>query len=70
MNAMKWYYEWRLNKVRAEISALKAANQVRLQDDYTGYSRLRVLNRVEGSLQQRLAQYPEHSNAAEGKGAH
>lgn len=54
---MKWYYEWRLNRVRAEISALKEATQVRLLDDYTGHSRLRVLNRVAGSLQQRLARY-------------
>jgi hypothetical protein len=54
---MKWYYEWRLNRVRAEISALKEATQVRLLDDYTGHSRLRVLDRVAGSLQQRLARY-------------
>lgn len=54
---MKWYYEWRLNRVRAKITALKESTQVRLQDDYTGHSRLRVLDRVAGSLQQRLARY-------------
>lgn len=58
---MKWYYEWRLNRVRAEISALKEATQVRLLDDYTGHSRLRVLTRVAGSLQQRLARYSDTS---------
>ena len=55
---MKWYYEWRLNKVRAKISALEAETQVRLLDNYTSHSQLRVLNRVAGSLQQRLSQYP------------
>ncbi|HJV49985.1 MAG TPA: hypothetical protein VJ652_00895 [Noviherbaspirillum sp.] len=61
MIVMKWYYEWRLNKVRAEISVLREATQARLQEDYTAYSRLRVLDRVAGSLQQRLAQYPSSS---------
>lgn len=51
---MKWFYEWRLKKVRAEIAALKAATQMRLQDDYTGHSRLRVLQRLEDRLQQQL----------------
>jgi hypothetical protein len=54
---MKWYYKWRLNKVRAEISALEESTRLRLLDDYTGHSRLRVLNRVAGSLQQQLAKY-------------
>lgn len=54
---IKWYYKWRLNKVRAEISALEESTRLRLLDDYTGHSRLRVLNRMAGSLQQRLAHY-------------
>lgn len=58
---MKWYYEWRLSRVRAEISSLMQTTQVRLKDDYTGHSRLRVLNRMAGSLQQRLAKYPSHT---------
>ena len=55
---MKWFYKWRLNKVRAEIAALKKSTQTRLLDDYTGHSRLRVLTRMERSLQQRLDRYP------------
>lgn len=66
---MKWYYEWRLNKVRAEISALKETTQVRLKDDYTGHSRLRVLTRMAGSLQQRLAKYPGYSAGSESQAA-
>lgn len=58
---MKWYYEWRLNRVRAEISVLREATQVKLKDDYTGHSRLRVLDRVAGSLQKKLAKYPSYS---------
>ena len=54
---MKWFYEWRLKRVRAEISALENATKVRLLDDYTGHSRLRVLQKVAGSLQKRLAKY-------------
>jgi hypothetical protein len=54
---MKWFYEWRLKRVRAEISALESATKVRLQDDYTGHSRIRVLNKVASSLQSRLAKY-------------
>ncbi|RZI44111.1 hypothetical protein EGT07_01390 [Herbaspirillum sp. HC18] len=71
VDAMKWFYEWRLSKVRAEISALEEATRVRLQDDYTSHSRLRVLNRVASSLQQRLNKY-HPANAAGGKaeGAH
>lgn len=61
---MKWFYEWRLNKVRAEISALEETTQARLLEDYTGHSRLRVLNRVAGNLQQRLAQYPGQMSGA------
>lgn len=54
---MKWFYEWRLKRVRSEISALENATKVRLQDDYTGHSRLRVLRKVEGSLLKRLGKY-------------
>lgn len=57
----KWYYAWRLNKVRAEISLLKDATQARLQDDYTAYSRLRVLERIASNLQQKLAAYSSSS---------
>lgn len=52
---MKWFYEWRLKRVRAEISALENATKVRLQDDYTGHSQLRVLHKMANSLQLRLA---------------
>lgn len=65
---MKWYYEWRLSKVRAEISALKEETRARLLEDYTGYSRLRVLDRMAGSLQQRLAKYPGSSGRKETEG--
>jgi hypothetical protein len=54
---MKWFYEWRLKRVRAEISALESATKVRLLDDYTGHSRLRVLYKMASSLQKRLAKY-------------
>jgi len=64
---MKWYYEWRLNKVRAEISALEEATRVRLIDDYTGHSRLRVLRRMVSSLQQRLGKYSTPVQRDEGK---
>jgi hypothetical protein len=60
---MKWYYEWRLSRIRAEISALRESTQVKLLEDYTGHSRLRVLDRVAGSLQQRLARYEKASHA-------
>jgi len=56
---MKWFYEWRLKRVRSEISALENATKVRLLDDYTGHSRLRVLQKVEGSLLKRLGKYSE-----------
>lgn len=59
---MKWFYEWRLRRVHAEISALEEATRARLLDDYTGHSRLRVLKRMANSLQQRLAR--QSSNAA------
>ena len=56
---MKWFYEWRLKRVRSEISALENATRIRLQDDYTGHSRLRVLQKVETSLQKRLGKYDD-----------
>lgn len=56
---MKWFYEWRLKRVRSEISALENATKIRLQDDYTGHSRLRVLQKVEANLQKRLGKYGE-----------
>ncbi len=65
---MKWYYEWKLNRVRAQMSLLQAATQVRLQDDYTGHSRLRVLARMEGSLQKQLARYPSYSTRKDSEG--
>lgn len=52
---MKWFYEWRLKRVCAEIAALEEATKVRLLDDYTGHSRLRVLRRMQESLQRKLA---------------
>lgn len=54
---MKWFYEWRLKRIRAEIAVLESATKVRLLDDYTGHSQLRVLYKVAGSLQKRLARY-------------
>ena len=54
---MKWFYEWRLKRVRAEISALESETKVRLLDDYTGHSRLRVLRKMASGLQKRLARY-------------
>lgn len=52
---MKWFYEWRLKRVCAEIAALEETTKVRLLDDYTGHSRLRVLRRMQDSLQRKLA---------------
>lgn len=54
---MKWYYQWRLSKMRAKIFALEEQTRVRLLDDYTAHSRLRVLMRLADVLQQRLARY-------------
>ncbi|HYD60957.1 MAG TPA: hypothetical protein VEC35_11410 [Noviherbaspirillum sp.] len=54
---MKWFYEWRLKRVRAEIAALESSTKVRLLDDYTGHSRLRVLYKMASSIQKRLAKY-------------
>lgn len=65
---MKWYYEWRLNRVRAEISVLQEATQARLKDDYTGHSRLRVLTRMAGSLQRQLAKYPSYAAGKDSEG--
>lgn len=57
---MKWYYEWRLNRVRATISVLEEATRARLAEDYTAHSRLRVLTRLADGMQQRLAKFPSH----------
>ena len=54
---MKWFYEWRLKRVRAEIATLESATKVRLLDDYTGHSRLRVLYKMASNIQMRLAKY-------------
>lgn len=61
---MKWFYEWRLRRVRAEIAALEEMTRVKLQDDYTGHSRLRVLLRVQESLQRKLAKHAAAAAAA------
>jgi len=61
---MKWYYEWRLNRVRATISALEQETRLRLIDDYTAHSRLRVLNRVAEGLQRRLGKQATKPEAA------
>jgi hypothetical protein len=52
--AMKWYYKWKLKRLHAEISELTRATEARLFDNYTAHSRLRILNRIAGSLQERL----------------
>jgi head-tail adaptor len=67
---MKWYYEWKLSKVRAEIAELEKQTRVRLQDDYTVHSRLRVLNRLAASLQLRLAKYSSPTGRLETEEAH
>ena len=67
LDVMKWYYEWRLNRVRAKISALEEETQVRLADDYTTHSRLRVLTRLADGLQRRLAKYPRHASVQDAK---
>lgn len=54
---MKWFYEWRLKRVRAQIAALDEKTRVRLKDDYTAHSRMRVLENVAASLQKRLAKH-------------
>jgi hypothetical protein len=57
LNEMKWYYAWRLKRVRATISALKEQSSARLIEDYTVHSRTRVLERLAEGLQRRLAKY-------------
>jgi hypothetical protein len=51
---MKWYYRWRLRRVRAEIAALEEATRVKLIDNYTHHSRLRILQKIAQRLQERL----------------
>ncbi len=67
---MKWYYEWKLRKVRAEIASLEEQTRVRLQDDYTAHSRLRVLYRLAGSLQMRLGKCTSGTERMEVEEAH
>lgn len=54
---MKWYYTWRLQRVRAKISELESETRARLAEDYTGHSRLRVLTRLAEGLEKRLSKY-------------
>jgi hypothetical protein len=67
---MKWYYEWKLNSVRAKIAALEEQTKMRLLDDYTGHSRLRVLNRLADSLEKRLAKYLSGTERMEAREVH
>lgn len=60
---MKWYYTWRLNRVRAEIAALEQETRARLAEDYTAHSRMRVLTRLAEGLERRLATYPGYPAA-------
>lgn len=54
---MKWYYKWKLNKIRAEIDKLRDETQSRLLDNYTDHLRLRSLTRLEEYLQERVSKY-------------
>jgi hypothetical protein len=51
---MKWYYKWRLNRIHAEIDALKKMTAAPLLDNYTGHSRLRSLSLLARHLEERL----------------
>ncbi len=53
---MKWYYRWKLKKIRKKISVLKELSSYTLVEDYTANSRLRILGRLEQHLEQRLGQ--------------
>jgi hypothetical protein len=55
---MNWFYEWRLKRVRAQITELEQTTAARLIEDYKGHSRLRVLRRMAESLERRLARTP------------
>ena len=55
---MKWYYEWKLKRIRAQIAALEQETKARLLDDFTAHSRLRVLRRLADSIEKRLSRYP------------
>ncbi|WP_019142405.1 hypothetical protein [Noviherbaspirillum massiliense] len=60
---MKWFYKWKLNRINAEIDALKKATASPLCDSYyTDHSRLRNLNRMAGRLQEMLAGTPDTTN--------
>jgi hypothetical protein len=67
---MKWYYEWKLSRVRTEIAALEEQTKMRLLDDYTGHSRLRVLYKLAGSLEGRLAKYSSATERMEAGEVH
>lgn len=58
---MKWYYEWKLKRVRAQIAALETEARARLFDDHTTHSKLRVLKRIADTLQQRVAKFQRYS---------
>lgn len=62
---MKWYYVWRLNRVRAEIAVLEQETRFRLAEDYTAHSRVRVLTRLAEGLERRLAKYPGYPATGE-----
>jgi hypothetical protein len=56
--------------VRAEIAALEEQTKMRLLDDYTGHSRLRVLHRLADSLEKRLAKYSSGTERMEAREVH
>jgi hypothetical protein len=70
LQMMKWYHEWKLSRVRAEIAALETETGMRLRDDYTGQSRLRVLRRLAASLEARLAKYSSRTDGMKVEEAH
>lgn len=53
---MKWYYRWKLKKIRKKISVLRQLSSYTLTEDYTANSRLRILSRLEQHLEQQLGQ--------------
>lgn len=62
---MKWYYRWRLRRVRAEIAALEEATRAKLIDNYTHHSRLRILQKIAQRLQERIE--PPGAKSSSGK---
>jgi len=51
---MQWYYRWKLRRIRREIHTLEDLSRFPLTEDYTASSRLRILQRLEAHLQNRL----------------